>query len=271
MRILLLNNRLKPPTIEMAGLIAVRLQARGAEVFFDNDQEKPAATSFDLLIVLGGDGTLIRAARQYSQSGVPILGVNMGTVGFLSNLTSQQLEASLDRLLKGDYATEEHMMLEVAVLHNERILQRTFALNEVIFRSRTSRMVEFVLHINDKILGLYRGDGLILASPTGSTAYSLSAGGPIVDPSLQAFVVTPISSHITHRRPIVLGSQHCLTVEPREVEEALISVDGQVQIDYGPGQRLGIKKALHPLRMVNLSGALFFDNLESRLRRNEEL
>lgn len=269
MRVLLLNNRLKLHTVHMAEQMEIRLKEMGVEVFIDNGLQKPGPISIDLLIVLGGDGTIIRAAREYAQSGVPVLGVNMGRVGFLSNIASNQLEENLERLLKGDYSIDERMVMEVEVCDGEFPIMTVGGLNEVIFRSTAPQIIELMLYVKDRSQGIYRGDGLIVATPTGSTAYSLSAGGPIVDPSLQAFVVTPIASSITHRRPLVISSQHPLIIKPRDARETVICVDGQVHINFEPEYNVRIKQAPNPLRMVNLTGALLFDNLEGRLRRNE--
>lgn len=269
MRVLLLNNRLKPHTVHMAEQMELKLKAMGAEVFIDNGVQKPGPVCIDLLIVLGGDGTVIRAAREYAQSGVPVLGVNMGRVGFLSNIASNQLEENLERLLKQDYSIDERMVMEVEVLDGDLPIMTVGGLNEVVFRSTAPRIVELMLYVKERSQGVYRGDGLIVATPTGSTAYSLSAGGPIVDPSLQAFVVTPIASSITHRRPLVIGAQHPLVIKPRDARDAVICVDGQIQMDFEPEYSVRIQQAANPLRMVNLTGALLFDNLEGRLRRNE--
>lgn len=269
MRVLLLNNRLKLHTVHMAQEMESRLKAMGAEVFIDNGVQKPGPVSVDLLIVLGGDGTVIRAAREYAQSGVPVLGVNMGRVGFLSNIASNQLEENLERLLAGDYSIDERMVMEVEVSDGDLPIMTVGGLNEVVFRSTAPRIIELMLSVKERSQGVYRGDGLIVATPTGSTAYSLSAGGPIVDPSLQAFIVTPIASSIIHRHPLVIGAQHPLVIKPRDARDAVICVDGQVNMEFKPEYSVRIKRALNPLRMVNLTGALLFDNLEGRLRRNE--
>lgn len=269
MRVLLLNNRLKLHTVHMAQQMESILKAKGAEVFIDNGVQKPGPVSVDLLIVLGGDGTIIRAAREYAQSGVPVLGVNMGRVGFLSNIASNQLEENLERLLAGDYSIDERMVMEVEVSDGDLPIMTVGGLNEVVFRSTAPRIIELMLSVKERSQGVYRGDGLIVATPTGSTAYSLSAGGPIVDPSLEAFIVTPIASSIIHRHPLVIGAQHPLVIKPRDARDAVICVDGQVNMEFKPDYSVRIMRAANPLRMVNLTGALLFDNLEGRLRRNE--
>lgn len=269
MRILLLNNHLKLHTVQMAQQMEMKLKDMGVEVLIDNGVQKPGPVSVDLLIVLGGDGTIIRAAREYARSGVPVLGVNMGRVGFLSNIASNNLEENLERLIAKDYLIDERMVMEVEVVDGDLPIMTVGALNEVVFRSSSPRIIELMLYVKERSQGIYRGDGLIVATPTGSTAYSLSAGGPIVDHSLQAFIVTPIASSITHRRPLVIGAQYPLVIKPRDARDAVICVDGQVHMDFEPGYSVRINRAANPLRMVNLTGALLFDNLEGRLKRNE--
>ncbi|HWP95898.1 MAG TPA: NAD(+)/NADH kinase [Syntrophomonadaceae bacterium] len=271
MRVLLLNNRFKEHTVNMARLVREKLESLQVQVETDDGQQKPAGNAFDLLIVLGGDGTILRAAREYAQRGLPLLGVNMGTVGFLSNIETHQLEGSLERLLRGEYTLEERMMLEIDIFKKQDLIHRIYALNEVIFRSSDPRLVEFRLSIGEQTLGRYLGDGVIVATPTGSTAYSLSAGGPVLDPCLEAFVITPIASHIIHRRPLVAAVHKTLRITPVDSRAAVICVDGQFKLDYQEDFIIEIRKAPQALRMVDLTGVSFFSNLENRLRHNEDL
>ncbi|MDD3268269.1 MAG: NAD(+)/NADH kinase [Syntrophomonadaceae bacterium] len=265
MRILVLNNRYKEATEYMAGQLAAQLRALHFEVDIDNGRMEPVQNKPDLMIVLGGDGTILRAARQYGQTGIPMLGVNMGTVGFLSNIEINELEFYLERLLNLDYTVDERMMLEISIYHDKRAISKNYCLNEVVFKSPTPRMLSFILDVSGQVMSTYRGDGLIIASSTGSTAYSLSAGGPVVDPQLEAFVVTPIASHITSKRPLVVAPERVLSLTPLECSEAVICIDGQVKIDFEPEYRIIIEKAAHKLQLINLKKKPFYNLIDARL------
>ncbi len=270
MKILLLNNAKKKHTVQMAEKIEKILEDMAVSVEIDNDQNQPRDSHFDLVIVLGGDGTMIRAARSYGYRGVPLLGVNMGTVGFLSNIQAVELESFLDRIVKGDYYLDERMMMEVNVWHKGELVRKMHGLNEVVFRCNAPRQVEFRLNVDNRLLGIYRGDGVIIATPTGSTAYSLSAGGPIVDSNLQALIVTPIASNIIHRRPMVVSAERSISVNPVNIKDAVICVDGQSYLDFDRDYEVRVKKLENSMQTVNLTGMSFFDNLEKRLRRKED-
>lgn len=270
-KVLLLCNRYKEHTVNMAQRIGKKLDALHVQVEMDDGWQKPSDNAVDMIIVLGGDGTMLRAAREYGQSGLPLLGVNMGTLGFLSNIETHQLEDSLEMLIRGDYNLKERMMLEVSIMKKDIPVNRFYGLNEVLFRTLAPRMVELRLTVDDLPLGLYQGDGLIIATPTGSTAYALSAGGPVVDPDLEAFVITPIASNIIHRRPVVAAAAKTLRIFPLSSPEAVICVDGQIKVDYQKDVVVEIRKAPQPLRLVDLTGTPFFANLEKRLTYSEDL
>ncbi|MDD2620009.1 MAG: NAD(+)/NADH kinase [Syntrophomonadaceae bacterium] len=265
MRILVLNNRYKEATEYMAGQLAARLQALGVEVAIDNGHMDVILNNPEIIIVLGGDGTILRAARQYGQSEIPILGVNMGTVGFLSNIEVNELEFYFDRLLNLDFTVDKRMMLEVGIYNDKLPVSKSYCLNEVVFKSPTPRMLSFILDISGQVMSTYRGDGLIIASSTGSTAYSLSAGGPVVDPILEAFVVTPIASHITSKRPLVVAPDRVLSLTPLECREAIICIDGQVKVDFEPEYRIVIRKAEHKLKLINLKKKPFYNLIDGRM------
>ncbi|MEN6348405.1 MAG: NAD(+)/NADH kinase [Syntrophomonas sp.] len=265
MKILLLNNQYKQTTGYMAGQLAAKLAAMNVEVTVENVQMDIEAGGFDIIIVLGGDGTILRAARQYGQARIPILGVNMGTVGFLSNIDINELDMYMERLLRGDYTLEERMMLEAGVYAGKDIVYQGCCLNEVVFKSKTPRMLSFILEVSGQVMKAYRGDGLIIATPTGSTAYSLAAGGPIADPELEAFIITPIASHIISKKPLVVTSEKVLTLTPLQCQDAIISIDGQVKIDFDPEYRIIVKKAPQKLKLVKLKNKPFFNAIDNRL------
>lgn len=266
MKVLLVNNRYKEDTVEMAQKLARKLDALNIDVEMENDS---LGGKHDLVIVLGGDGTILRAARQYASRNLPVLGVNMGTVGFLSNIEVDEISFYLKQLLSGDYALDQRMMLNIDLYEKEQLVENFYCLNELVIRPTTPRMVSFNLSVDGQNSGAYRGDGLIIASPTGSTAYSLSAGGPICDPDMDTFIITPIAPHYICKRPLVLSSERLLEVTPLDCQDAIICIDGQIRRDFKAQNIIRINKAEFKLNLVDLKGAGFFNNLGNRLRRIE--
>lgn len=270
-KVLLVNNRYKESTEVMAKEIAELLSKRNIQVEIDDGSTKCLVRNMDLIVVLGGDGTILRAARHYADQGAPILGVNMGTVGFLSNIEVNEFFQYLDRIIEGDYALDERMMLEVTIYKANEHIEKIYCLNELVIKSKTQRMVTFNLDIGGGGLNYYKGDGIIISTPTGSTAYSLSCGGPIADPELEAFVVTPIASHIITKKPLVISSCKKVSISNLTPNEALICMDGQVKLEVESNYKISIKKANHKVALVDLKNKPFFSTLDSRLRRNEAL
>lgn len=270
MKVLLVNNRHLISTVAKAEEISDRLMELGVDVMVDSHSEEITGEQFDAMIVLGGDGTMIRAARQYSVRDVPALGVNMGTVGFLSNITPGELDDCLDRFIAGDYEIEERMLLEVDVCQGQTLISRNFSLNEVSMKSKGSRAITIDVKIGGKENGVYRGDGIIVATPSGSTAYSLSCGGPITDPILDAFVMTPITSYYLNKRPLVIGGGQQIELQPLHGEEAVITIDGQIRINGQESCVVNVRRAQHKLRLVNMRPRHFFHTIMKRLRRSSE-
>ena len=268
MKILLVNNRLLASTLRMGEKIADIFRLAGNEVLIDSCAADITHEEIDSIIVLGGDGTMIRAARQYARNKVPVLGVNMGTVGFLSNIKVDELEPCLDRLMSRDYSLEERMMLEVSIYQGETLIHKIDSLNELSIKSKSARVLSLDVRIDGREHGLYRGDGIIVATPSGSTAYSLSCGGPITDPALEAFIVTPITSYLLNKRPLVIAADKEIDLCPLHCDEALISIDGQVKIDWEDNYRVKVKKAEYKLLLVNMRPRHFFQTISKRLRRS---
>jgi NAD+ kinase len=266
LNILLVNNHYKEHTAEMARKLAARLGALNINVDMEGQDH---SDNHDLVIVLGGDGTILRAARQYASRSLPVLGINMGTVGFLSNIEADELDNYLERLVTAQYALDERMMLCIDIYEGEQITESLYSLNELVVRATTPRMISFNLSINGQDSGIYRGDGLIVASPTGSTAYSLSAGGPICDPQMDAYVITPIAPHFICQRPVVLSSDKTLQLRPIDCQGATICIDGQIRRDFMTSNVIKISQADFKLKLVDLKGTGFFSNIGNRLRRTE--
>lgn len=219
----------------------------------------------DLIIVLGGDGTILRAARELGGRETPLLGVNMGNVGFLCNLEGRELEKYLEQILARRYALEERMILEIDIYDGDNHIYCGHCLNELVARSSTGNMIRLDICIDEEEIEHYRGDGIIISTPTGSTAYSLSSGGPVVDPRLGAIILTPIASHRLSQRPMVLHPGRSLSIVPRDCRKALISIDGQVDIDFKANYKIRIQTAAGKLKLAKLKERPFFTLVDRRI------
>ncbi|MFZ5585602.1 MAG: NAD(+)/NADH kinase [Thermodesulfobacteriota bacterium] len=224
-----------------------------------------------LVVVLGGDGTMLGAVREVVRAGLeqaPILGVNLGGLGFLTALAPEELTPALTMVLEGQYAAPPRLMLEAAVHRDGRVLRRVVALNDVVInKAALARIVELKLCVDEKPLTVFRADGLIISTPTGSTAYNLSAGGPICHPSLDCIVVTPICSFALSNRPLLLGPQMTLSVElGRRAQDTTLTSDGQVGVELLPGDRITIRRAGPSVRLVQSPFKDYFEILRTKLR-----
>lgn len=195
------------------------------------DPQKVAADT-DCVLVLGGDGTLIQAARDLSGKNIPLLGVNFGTLGYLAGVEKQNILPALDQLMADEYTLERRMMLDGAVISDGQVIKRDVALNDIVIsRCGVLKVIDFKIYVNGEFLNLYSADGIIISTPTGSTAYNMSAGGPIVSPEASLLVVTPICPHTLNTRSIILSSEDKITIElcrdrSGNREERMVSFDG---------------------------------------------
>lgn len=237
-----------------------RLAERGLEVLLDQEAGRamgqPGASraalvaEADLLVVLGGDGTILSVARDVGAEAVPILGVNLGSLGFLAEITPEELRESLDALLAGQMQTVPRMRFEVRALRGGTERARFLALNDaVISRGDLSRMIDVEAYADGGQVSRYHGDGLIVSTPTGSTAYSLSAGGPILLPGIEAFVLTPICPHALTQRPIVLPAAVEIELAVHD-SDAQLTVDGQEGLTLAVGDRVSVRRSAHPAHFV---------------------
>ena len=219
----------------------------------------------DLILSLGGDGTILASARMVGARCVPILGVNVGTLGFLTEVTEDNLYPSLERLVKGEFRIEERGVLRIDFLSGAAI-STNYALNDVIVtRSTTSRIFEIDTYVSDQYLSTYFADGLIISTPTGSTAYSLSAGGPIVHPSLNAIILTPICPHTLGARPVIISDGEVVKIRVKSGhEDIIINVDGQSGINFNLEDTLLIRKGEFPIRLVKIDPISFFHILRTK-------
>ncbi len=224
------------------------------------------ARKCDLLLVFGGDGTMLRVARDVAGSRTPMLGINLGSLGFLTAVPSHQMKQALERVFRGEFEIDRRPLIEAS---SGAMAGRNAqsALNDfVISRGAGSRMIELEVRVDDELLTRYRCDGLIVSSPTGSTAYSLSAGGAIVSPSSSVFTITPICPHTLSNRSVVISMDSRITVKaiaPRP--ETLLAADGQVETTLHPGDTVLIRRSRRELCLLRLNGQSFFSTLRQKL------
>ncbi len=223
----------------------------------------------DCIITLGGDGTLIQAARDLAGRNIPILGINRGTLGYLTQIShSEEMDQALSALISGDYKLEERMMLGGTILRGGEPIFHDIALNEiVIIRNEHLKVLKFKVYVNGEYFNEYRADGLIAATPTGSTAYNLSAGGPILVPDSKMVALTPICSHVLGTRSIVLSSDDCIRVEmlwQDEICQAAV-FDGDTQTKLYPGDIIEIGRSEIKTILVKLKNISFLDNLRNKM------
>lgn len=260
------------------GRVVSFAEEHGIELYFEPDllpvsgggrAYTPEITpDLDLLLTLGGDGTLLRGARIVAPFGIPVLGINLGRLGFLTSVSREEVDEALARLVAGEMALDERMVLRIEAETSEgRRHGEYFAVNDVVLhRGGVARMIRMMVHAHGEEVGTYSADGIILATPTGSTAYSLSAGGPIVPPSIDCIIATPICPHTLAVRPLVLSASETITVEVLTPTEGLIlTIDGQHGEALRPGDRLVVCRAESTLRLVRLPGQTFFSTLRRKL------
>lgn len=255
------------------------LQARGVEVFLDQETaeqyplsgsvttSEALASRVDVVAVFGGDGTFLYAARLVGGSGVPLLGINLGSLGFLAEVTLEKMRTAFEHLLTGNYRLEERVLLDVRVLRQENQLAQYLALNDaVINRGALARIIEMEVWVNSELVTITRADGLIISTPTGSTAYSIAAGGPIVYPTLGAFIIIPICPHTLSNRPVVVPDGAEVAVCLRHGGDVMLTVDGQVGMPLMEGDRMRFEKAGSTLRTIQATDATFFGLLREKLK-----
>jgi len=275
-RIAIYPNRAKPNCGEELARLTNWLHVRGLEVRV----AEPAAgggepvlrrdelQDADLLIVLGGDGTVLAAARMVYPLPVPVLGVNFGSLGFLAEATVETMLPTLERVLAGEGTCESRLMLRASTATADGgEIARGYALNDLVLRETGGRAVTVEAHVAGTRLGEFRGDGVVIATPTGSTAYSLSAGGPIIAPSLSTLVITPVCPHTLSIRPLVIPATETteFRIGPPETEVSL-TLDGQVALPFRRGQVVRVRRAHRPVNFLRVDGRSFYATVRSKLR-----
>jgi len=263
------------------------LHGRGAEAIFEastaalapsanlrSASKQALATQADMVLVLGGDGTLLSMADCIGEAGspIPILGVNFGSLGFLTEVTLPELRASLEAALDGRARIEERMMLRASTTRDGQPFARHVALNDVVVtKGARSRMIDLSVHVGDEFVTRVKADGLIVATPTGSTAYNLAAGGPIVAPSMDALILTPIAPHTLTNRPIVIPAHAPVRVEPimDERDEVFVTFDGQEGFQLRGGDQIDVMRSETALRLIKPSTRSYFEVLRTKLKWGE--
>ena len=225
----------------------------------------------ECVLVLGGDGTLLQAARELLQRHIPLLGINLGTLGFLTSAEKSELPKCLDSVLDDSCSIDERMMLEGVAYHGSEKIQMNIALNDVIIaRSGFSRLVELKIYVNGELLSIYNADGIIVSTPTGSTGYSLSAGGPIIFPQTDVIVITPICPHSLQARSLVVSGEDRIMIEigrrrKTQKEEAMVTFDGRSAQELETGDRIEIYKAQETTQLIRLKGRSFYQVLQNKI------
>jgi NAD+ kinase len=235
------------------------------------DRENLAAAAPDFVIVLGGDGTLLSTARSVARAGIPILGVNLGSLGFLTEVKQEEIEQALTLVDAGSCEISQRPMLHCQLQRNDKCVATYEALNEVVMnQSAVARITDFEVRVNGNFVANYKADGVIISTPTGSTAYSLAAGGPILSPDVPAFVITPVASHALTNRPLVVNDT--AVIEARILvtrEQAYLTIDGQVGMQLTECDVVRCQKSEYTVKLFKLAGRSFFDVLRTKLKWGE--
>jgi len=232
------------------------------------DSGLSVAETIDLAVVVGGDGTMLHVARSLASYALPMIGINLGRLGFLTDLSADRMHEGLDELLRGEFTVEERIMLQVQISNGRDNLNESIALNDVtLSKGNTGRMIEFDTHVNSEPVGRTRGDGVIISTPTGSTAYALSAGGPILHPLLPAIVFAPICPHTLGHRPMVLDDSSIIELEILDLAGAdgNVFIDGLKQLAVSGNEIIRISRAETVTRMVRINSHNHFTALRSKL------
>ncbi|MDO8502198.1 MAG: NAD(+)/NADH kinase [Gemmatimonadaceae bacterium] len=247
----------------------------GLDLLFEQEMHEVAGgerledpRDIDALLTLGGDGTLLRGARFLAGAPVPILGINLGRLGFLTTCGGDKVQEALRLLASGTYVAEARMALRGSAVDGDGAnRQEWLALNDfVVHKGGFARVVRLGISVNGESIGTYAVDGVIVSTPTGSTAYSLSAGGPVVFPTLESIILTPISAHALGVRPLVVPADTEVVIDTTMSSEALmVTVDGQVGTELVPGEKLVVKRADNPVHIIRLPGTSFFERMRAKL------
>jgi NAD+ kinase len=235
---------------------------------FQRKSLQEIGTDCDLAIVIGGDGTLLHAARELAPYAIKILGVNLGRLGFLVDVSANEISPRLNDILRGNAISESRFLLQADIQHVNEDTMSFLAFNDVVLHKwELARMIEFDVRIDESLINTYRADGLVIATPTGSTAYSLSAGGPIIHPSMKAITLAPICPHTLNNRPLVISadSKIELNLKAQDIENTMITLDGQKRVPLHPGTRVQVQAYAKPVQLLHPAGYDYYDILRAKL------
>ena len=263
--------------------LAQMLSDLGCEVFIEtataahlnlssHPRKSPAefAGSIDLVVVLGGDGTMLGIGRQLAGSKVPLVGINMGRLGYMTDIPIQDVKEVLPKIIGGEYEADSRTLLDAIVLRGAQIINRALALNDVVVnRSGTSGMVELAVRVNGSFMYNQRSDGLIVSTPTGSTAYALSAGGPILHPRVAGILLAPIAPHSLSNRPIVLPEDALTSIEVVDGREVIVNFDMQSQTELQSGDKIEVRQSEKSITLLHPRGHSDYKTLREKLHWNE--
>ena len=270
MKIIVLTGSDRPEVLDAWSQLVPELRASsGVEVVgtYSREEQVPHDIDADLVVVLGGDGSILRGCRQLGASQKPIVGINLGRLGFLADLTTEDFCRNLEQLINGQYDIVEHLMFECQHRLEDGSIKTDLGLNEVTITSGSSlKMLDIKLEIDFEPVTTFSCDGLIISTPVGSTAHNLSAGGPILRQDLQAFCITPICPHTLTVRPIVDSAERTygLTV-PAAPEGVMLVIDGQISRAFGPGDHVTVKRANATFKLVHFPGHSYYSTLHRKL------
>jgi NAD+ kinase len=279
-RTLLVVNTRRPEAITAADRVCRALQAAGAPVVVADDDttagfapagvevvaaDEHAGDGCDVAVVLGGDGTILRGAERVRSAGVPLIGVNLGHVGFLAEAEREDIDVVVEAVLQRRWHVDERMAIDVVITSGSTVIDRTWALNEIsIEKQARQRMIDLVVAVDGRPLSRWGCDGVVVATPTGSTAYAFSAGGPVIWPQVAALCVVPLSAHALFARPLVVSPSSVVTIELLEYSDAVLSADGRRMIDTSGPVRIEVRQHEHPVRLARLIDAPFTDRLVAK-------
>jgi NAD+ kinase len=260
-RVGLVANPEKEASLELVRVAIALIQKSGRTPVEDTDTAK-LADSTDLLMVFGGDGTMLRVAREIAGSNTPIVGINTGSLGFLTDVQAHQLSLALDQIWAGKTQLETRPLIEAVAPSFTKLALNDF----VVTRGALPRLIELDVAVNGEPLTRYRCDGLIVCSPTGSTAYSLAAGGAVISPDAEVFSITPICPHTLSNRSVIVSLNSTIVVKAlSERVETILSADGQPPTTLSVGDEINIRRSRHSIRLLHLAGSSFFDTLRRKL------
>jgi NAD+ kinase len=258
------------------------LQKRQIQTFLDQDAasligetkaylKSEIPDKVDLVVVLGGDGTLLSVARLIGGKNVPIFGVNLGSLGFLTEVTLEELYPTLDKVIEGQVAYDERLMLQATVIRQGEQISTYAVLNDIVVnKSALAKIIDMAAYIDGKLVANFKADGLIVSTPTGSTAYNLAAGGPIVHPNMHSIILTPICPHVLANRPVVVMDSSRIEISLLSVDTQVhLTLDGQVGFSLKGNDVIRITKADHTIKLVSVPGKNYFDVLRTKLKWTE--